>query len=579
MTFRSLSPWILVGSLGTSALLAFGSASCSPDASGARRAHDGTGGIDAGTDDADGASGGSGGTPFPDDDDGPPYPDFPSQPVIQDGLPTDIADQFAAAFEAQGSSGPCLAEPAMGALVPRNWTPPFFEWTAPAEQNVFELRLTMKTQEHALVVYTSELSYTMAHAVWNAIAQERGGNDDIEVTLRGATLVDGKLEGGASLGTSGSLHIAPVEAPGSVVYWASLPEPSFWGFKIGDAAPVEVLAPGTAGTVSSGGETRCVSCHVSSPDGKLVVYTSDSDTGNRVVDVRRMDGQVPDASEISPAALQLLGRNKQSAPTLSPAHYGAADAVAISVLYENGGGAPELVWTDLHAQDTSGWGVLARQGDSGQPGSPSWRHDGAAIAYVSATSVGEGVVASGPHMDIYTVPYNARAGGDATPLPGASDPNFREFYPVYSPDDQWLAFNRTDQPVSSYDQASAELFVVPSEGGTAVRLRANDPATCTGTVSPGLTNSWARWAPSATVVSGRKYYWLVFSSKRRALSQSGGGLLPQLYIAGIVTKIEPDGSESLVEDYPALYVTSQNPMHNNHIPAWDYFKVEDVPPR
>src|SRR5262249_12302209 len=141
-----------------------------------------------------------------------------------------------------------------------------------------------------------------------------------------------------------------------------------------------------------------------------------------------------------------------------------------------------------------------------------WRHDGSAVAYVSSDIAGEGVVADAPAggtMDIYTVAYNNRAGGVASPLPGASDPAYREFYPVYSPADTLLAFNRTDQEVNSYNQPSAEVFIVPAAGGTAKRLTANDPPACTGLASPGITNSWARWAPDAETVNGKRYYWLV----------------------------------------------------------------------
>jgi hypothetical protein len=130
--------------------------------------------------------------------------------------------------------------------------------------------------------------------------------------------------------------------------------------------------------------------------------------------------------------------------------------------------------------------------------------------------------------------------------------------------------------VNSYNQPSAEICVVPSAGGTAVRLAANDPPACTGQVSPGLTNSWARWAPSATTTpDGLRYYWLVFSSKRHAASHdSSGNLLPQLYVSALVTQVDPiTGQEALVKDYPALYVASQNPSQSNHTPAWDVFQL------
>jgi hypothetical protein len=383
-----------------------------------------------------------------------------------------------------------------------------------------------------------------------------------------------------AVGAKGAIHLAPVEAPGSVVYWTSSAGTAFQGFTIGDATPVDVLDPTIAGMTSTGGQTICVSCHTSSPDGNLVIYTRDSDSSVRAIDVRTIQGMTPAANVVSPSALALLGREKNAAPTLSLAHYSASDAVAISVFIDPTltANRSELVWTDLHAPDASGWGILARTGDGRMAGTPAWRHDGKAIAYTSAPSIGEGVIASGGDFDIYTVPYNAHAGGAATPLAGASDPGTPEFYPIYSPDDVLLAFNRAGTD-NSYNEPTAEVFVVPGDGGTATRLSANDPPMCTGLTSPGLTNSWSRWAPSSTTVGDKKYYWLVFSSKRHAPSNDGmGHLLPQLYVASIVTQVK-DGNETLAENHPALYVASQNPTQNNHTPAWDVFKVKQVPPR
>jgi len=46
----------------------------------------------------------------------------------------------------------------------------------------------------------------------------------------------------------------------------------------------------------------------------------------------------------------------------------------------------------------------------------------------------------GSTADVYTVPYANGAGGAAKPVAGASDPSKQEYYPVFSPDDAWLAF-------------------------------------------------------------------------------------------------------------------------------------------
>jgi hypothetical protein len=114
--------------------------------------------------------------------------------------------------------------------------------------------------------------------------------------------------------------------------------------------------------------------------------------------------------------------------------------------------------------------------------------------------------------DVYIVPYNGGAGGNAAGLPGASDPEYNEYYPAWAPDDQLIAFNRVGSGQSMYNQPLAEVFVVPfngGNGGLATRIAANDPVSCTGLMSPGAQNTLPKWAPDLqTDTSGNTYYWL-----------------------------------------------------------------------
>jgi hypothetical protein len=117
-----------------------------------------------------------------------------------------------------------------------------------------------------------------------------------------------------------------------------------------------------------------------------------------------------------------------------------------------------------------------------------------------------------------------------------------------------------------YNQADAEVFVIPASGGTATRLAANDPPACAGLTSPGVTNSWPKWAPEATTVNGKTYYWVIFSSTR------GETHKPQLYVTGVVV------SGDQVETHAALYLWNQPADESNHTPAWDVFKIPPAPP-
>ena len=319
--------------------------------------------------------------------------------------------------------------------------------------------------------------------------------------------------------------------------------------------------------------TTCVGCHTSSPEG-MMAFLSRRIVENQppfAVVARLVDGSSAQVSieHVSENAATLLARMNQAMPTFSPAHYSAKDAVVLTTFADASTNHRfELAWTDLHAQ-SGGTGFLAREGDARQAGTPAFSHDGTRIAYTSSESLNSGGRPGPEPTDVYIVPYNDKQGGQAKPLSGASDPSVHEYYPVFSPNDAFIAFNRAPLGVDSYNQPLAEIYLVSSQGGGLTRIAGNDPSACSGVQSPGITNSWARWAPESMDVGSSRYYWLVFSTKRR-------GLGPQLFVSAVVTSIV-GGTEQLVKTYPAIYVTSQPPDEANHTPAWDVFQLE--PPK
>jgi hypothetical protein len=272
------------------------------------------------------------------------------------------------------------------------------------------------------------------------------------------------------------------------------------------------------------------------------------------------DGNKQTPPFITASAQTLMARTPQHGPTYSKQHWQNGDHIAVTMF--NTGGKEELIWTDLEAPSTdqgTGWGILARNGDGNSAGSVTFAHTTDTLLYMSAPSVGAGVITT--QGDLMTVPFNNRAGGNATFVPGASSPSFNEYYPTFSPDDSLIAFNRVAQDTTSYNNANAEVFVIPSAGGTPVRLAANDPPSCSGKVSPGVTNSWPKWAPQTATLGSKQYYWLIFSSTR---SPAGN---PQLYITPVITQ------GSVISTFPALYLWNQPATENNHTPAWDDFAI------
>ena len=93
------------------------------------------------------------------------------------------------------------------------------------------------------------------------------------------------------------------------------------------------------------------------------------------------------------------------------------------------------------------------------------------------------------------------------------------------------------------------------EGGTGWAV------TRRGTASPGIQNSWPKWAPSATDVGAKRYYWLTFSSTRRDGT-------PQLYVTPVIM-----GADGAITTASSLYLWNQPADQSNHTPAWDVFKI------
>jgi hypothetical protein len=515
-----------------------------------------------------------------------PVTDFPV-PIFDGTAPMSSDTLFGPPGTGAKSGGPCLVEPESDVLYPQNWLRPRFTWTPVGGQNLFELRLHVKNQLKDLVVYTSLTQWTMPLGMWNKLRAD-SPTEPMTLSITGGVYTGATLTGEA-LGSSYPIGIAPVQATGVIVYWTTSGTTALKGFAIGDESVEVVLLPGQTTETT----TTCIGCHSAAPGGEYVEFGLSGATGwpNAMALIDPKLGTVgAPPTFLGAGGLAALARDNQGISTFSLAHWSTGDRRTIVSFNDQTvtAGTDALQWIDLEATSpASATGTLARTGDSNQAGAPSWSHDGNNIAYVSTNRfcdgrLGAGCYAStvaynaptdpGSTADIYTVPYAGGAGGKATPLAGASSPSLQEYYPVFSPDDEWLAFDSIANGLNMYNQAQAEVNVIPASGGTATRLEANDPAACSGKTSPGVTNSWPKWGPTALMGNGSTYYWLVFSSTRYDGLFTGAPGGPQLFITSVVR------TGSKIATHGSLYLWNQPASENNHTPAWDTFKVPPVPP-
>ena len=285
---------------------------------------------------------------------------------------------------------------------------------------------------------------------------------------------------------------------------------------------------------------------------------------------------------------------------------------------------------DILDAQGSGWDVLLSEGNL-SISNPAASKTGLRIAYSVSESSYDG------HPDWHnntadikivdlTSPRAASPSGVA--LAGASDPGMLEYYPSWSPDDAFIAFNRApaptntsrcaqgkavdptnpdgatcDNPVSGlgdnpdgpYYNRKGEIHIVSSAGGTPHRLRGNDPVMCSGEASPGVINSWPKWSSAVRTENGKTYYFVIFSSARGYAGQFNlektentppiDTRSSQLYMS----VVEVDSATGAMASYAPIYLWNQNYLATgpdsyvdlptaNLTPAWEDFTIPSVPP-
>jgi hypothetical protein len=497
----------------------------------------------------------------------PPITDFPPDPIIDTGAPSNAPTLFTTTPRTTGA--PCILSPQPKTLMPRNWLRPLFQYARAADENLFQITLSVPTFAHQLVIYTTSQSYTLDANTWGGL-RVSVNDQPITVTVRALTLSGtGTVQNPPSPAATADFTIAPVDAPGKIVYWA-LPSGGadgiLRGFGVGEEGVEDVLTSAilVSPAINTAQNDGCIGCHSATPDGLSVGFQlgphnngSPHTFYDSIAQISGATaGQVP--SYVTDGQMTVI-RALRGIPAYSRSHWTTGDHV---VLLMDGNNQGQLLWVNL---DTDGeQGTITRTGDPGGAAEATFSHDGKQIVYVSGNSFADGRFSYGPG-DLYAVPYSSRAGGAAEKLVGASDPNYTEYYPAFSPDDAYVAFTRFQGTGDSYSNPQAEVLVVPSAGGTATRFGANDPPACqSGATSPGVTNDWAKWSPEATTASnGETYYWVVFSSKRSGHAQ--------LYLAAMTV-----AGGTLDASYPALYLWNQPSTDDNHTPSWDDYQIPSI---
>jgi hypothetical protein len=519
----------------------------------------------------------------------PSCQDFPQQPILSDGVTPDLVAMFNDSV-GQGNPPPCIIEPQPETLYPSNWN--HLQIKLGTGTGPFKVFMHVDGELNDLVAYVSGNVFDLDGNTWRALATNVPGQ---QVTV--------KVTSPGSAEATTSFAIAPVAVTDKISFSAEdiqdldqhapIKNSNLRQISIGNGdAPATVvlnIADVQMKTTTSSPNTplrsvSCLGCHVDAPDGLATIF-EDTYPWNMAVASLKPDeiGAVP--SFVTAGGQAGLRQPGLGISTISRSHFSPGDRIVVAPYYLDDPSMPtlysqqkanvQLAWFDLEAASVpyggypvagKQFGIIARNGDPRGAASPAFSNDGTTIAYASTNSGIDGRLSVGA-TDIYTVKYNNRAGGDAVPLAGAASDALEEYYPAFSSDDQIVGFTTVPAGESMYQNPHAEVYVLPATGRTPIRLKANDPVTCSGVTSPGVNNNWTRF--STTIIAGGKtYQFVVFSSGRDQIAPPAttGGMftvLPQLYIAAIVVE------DGVVKDYPAIRLPGQPVDRVNVAPSWN----------
>jgi len=444
---------------------------------------------------------------------------------------------------------PVIAYPQDQTGWPGNWPSSTFWWVPSGSgsptNNLFWIQVEVPGQIYPLRVLTTETTWEADNITWGNLAAA-SPQEIIDVWVYGAEvdLDTGTLLSGpyvASVPNEVSFH--SFAAPGRIIYWTTS-DMALHRIELGQTTDHYFYGP------SNNPTGACEGCHSGTPDGNFIASstsTFECDGCSYYVSLFRTE-DLTTLSGLHPDAATYLATPDSTLPVFSDAYWVANDQRMVFIRDKR------LRSLDLL---TGEYKQLEVTGDPDYQALPSWSPNGETVVYVSSPKVVNGRT-DDEACDIYSVPYNDGDGGTATPFPGASDPAIQEYYPDISPDDEWLAFNRCSG--DTYAAPDAEIFVMSMQGGSAHRIVGNDPPTILGETSPGLTNSWPKWAPEYVTSGDDTWLFLAFSSTRHFG-------MAQVW----VSLVRVNGGQ--LTSYPALHLPGQDTTTDNHTPVWFRDKV------
>lgn len=446
--------------------------------------------------------------------------------VVHD--PQNVDPEVKEAFDAAVLPDPALdvLYPYDGTVFPRGLPAPALMWNGGAAADIYRIRVYASTFDftgYANVPPPSQYALpTMPADVWLQLTDSATGPVTVEVQRH-----DGV---NAYLPEVRSWTLSTANLRGAIYYW-EVNNGDVVRITPGDAAPETFLQkqPG-----------QCVACHSVSRDGSTIVASTgggrspwslfDATTGAALFTTDDSSG----FQAISPEGEYVVWRQWLD-ETFTPA------AMVLS-----------------YADSREPLALLEAPG--GTPVHPSWSADGNRIAF-GVRSDGNGIDFTQSTLWIADVDVISPGFSNLQQI-AVNDPTRPALvYPTFSPDSQWVAFNRATH--SRTRGAAGELWLTSTDGATALLL---DAANGAGAID--ATQQHMSFEPTFSPVSSGGYFWLVFVSERTygniLTDEAAGTRRKQLWVTAI------DANPTAGEDpsHPAFWLPGQDVNDHNMRGNW-----------